>query len=137
MSFDWRGALPPGLTVERMDEDLRRLPGLDLPEDVPTTLAKWGAMDDPRFAGFGVVALDCTGLELAIASWATVDFIAACAALERAFASGMQQVNWTCDADNPGSIRAAEKLGLERIDEYNQAVLIMDEDQHMAFFERG
>ncbi len=143
-----------------MDEGLRHLPDLDLPEDVATTLAKWGAMDDPRFADFGVVTLDRTGPVPAIASWATVDFvgaesgdlgfftlpayrrrslgtIAACTALESAFASGLQEVNWTCDAGNPGSIRAAEKLGLERLGDYQQAVLIMDEQQHMGFFERG
>jgi len=166
VSYDWRAALPPGFAVERMDEGLRHLPGLDLPEDVATTLAKWRAMDDPRFADFGVVTLDRTGPVPAIASWATVDFvaagdsmpagsgdlgfftqptyrrrglgtIAACAALEQAFASGLQQVNWTCDAGNPGSVRAAEKLGLEQIGDYHQAVLIVDGEQHMAFFERG
>jgi len=160
VSFDWRAALPPGFAVERMDVGLRHLPDLDLPEDVATTLAKWGAVDDPRFADFGVVTLDRSGAEPVIASWATVDFIAsragdlgfftqpayrrrslgtiaACAALEQAFARGLQQVNWTCDAGNPGSVRGAEKLGLERLGDYHQAVLIMDEEQHMGFLRQG
>ena len=116
-------------------------------------------MTDPRFMDFGFVTLDRTSPQPVIASWATVDFIAtgagdlgfftqpeyrrrslgtiaASAALEHGFASGLQQVNWTCDAGNPGSIRTAEKLGLERIQDYHQAVLIMDEKRHMAFFQQ-
>jgi len=159
IGFDWRAALPTGFTVERMNEDLHQLPGLQLPEDVAATLSKWQAMIGPRFMDFGFVVLDRTGSQLVIASWATVDFIAAgagdlgfftqsdyrrsslgtiaaSAALEHGFTNGLRQVNWTCDADNPGSIRTAEKLGLERIEDYHQAVLIMDEKSHMAFSQR-
>lgn len=148
VGFDWRAALPPGFTVERMDEALRAIPGLRLPEDVETTLAKWQALAGPRFMDFGFVTLDRTNRRPIIASWATVDFIAAgagdlgfftqedyrrrslgtiaaAAALEHAFASGLQQVNWTCDAENPGSTRTAGRLGLERIEDYSQAVLVM------------
>jgi RimJ/RimL family protein N-acetyltransferase len=157
--FDWRAALPPGFTVERMNDDLRQVPGLQLPEDVATTLTKWQAMTESRFIDFGFVTLDRTGSQPVIASWATVDFIAtgagdlgfftqvdyrrrglgtiaAAAALEHGFAIGLQQVNWTCDADNPGSSRTAGKLGLEHIEDYHQAVLIMDEQQHMALFQQ-
>ena len=157
VGFDWRAALPPGHTVEAMDDGLGRFPGMDLPEDVAATLAKWQSMAGPRFSDFGFVVLDRTGPEPVVASWATVDFVvdgagdlgfftqpeyrrrglgtvAACAALERAFALGLQQVNWTCDAANPGSTATAEKLGLERVGEYHQVVLIMDEARHMAFF---
>ena len=160
VAFDWRAALPPGYTVERMNSDLRSIPGLQLPEDVATTLTKWQAMSDPRFMDFGFVTLDRSRPQPVIASWATVDFIAAgagdlgfftqedyrhhglgtiavSAALEHGFANGLQQVNWTCDAENLGSIRTAEKLGLERIADYNQAVLIMDEKKHMDFLQQN
>jgi RimJ/RimL family protein N-acetyltransferase len=156
--FDWRAALPTGFSVERISADLRQLSGLHLPEDVDATLSKWERMSDSRFSDFGFVTLDHTGPQPVIASWATIDFIAAgagdlgfftqpeyrrrslgtiavSAALEYGFANGLQQVNWTCDADNPGSVRTAEKLGLERIEDYHQAVLIMDKQRHMAFFE--
>ena len=63
--------------------------------------------------------------------------LAVSAALEHAFESGLQQVNWTCDADNPGSVRTDEQLGLERIEDYRPAVLIMDEKKHMAFFQQA
>ena len=160
VGLDWRAALPPGFTVGSMNEDLYRLPDLQLPEDVAATLAKWQAMTAPQFMDFGFVILDRTGPQLVIAAWATVDFIAAgagdlgfftqpdyrrgtlgtiaaSAALEHAFASGLRRVNWTCDADNPGSVRTAEKLGLEHLEDYHQAVLIMDEKRHMAFFQRN
>jgi RimJ/RimL family protein N-acetyltransferase len=150
VSFDWRAALPPDFAVERMNEDLRRIPGLHLPRDVAATLSKWQAMTDPRFKDFGFVALDRSGPELVVAGWATVDFIAsgagdlgfftqpdyrrrnlgtvaACAALEHAFTLGLREISWTCDAGNPGSVRTASKLGLERIEDYRQAVLMMDE----------
>jgi RimJ/RimL family protein N-acetyltransferase len=155
--FDWRAALPPGFTVERISAELPQIPGLQLPDDVAATLAKWQAAADPRFADFGFVTIDRSGAQPAIASWATVDFIAGgagdlgfftqddyrrrslgtiavSAALEHGFAKGLHQVNWTCDADNPGSIRTAEKLGLQRIADYHMAVLIMDEQRHAAFF---
>jgi RimJ/RimL family protein N-acetyltransferase len=158
--LDWRAVMPVGFTVEPMNEDLRNVPGLQLPEDVAVTLAKWRAMTAPRFMDLGFVILDRTGPQLVVAAWATVDFIAAGAgdlgfftqpdyrrtglgtiaassALEHAFASGLQQINWTCDADNPGSVRTAERLGLQRLEDYHQAVLIMDEKRHMAIFLRN
>jgi RimJ/RimL family protein N-acetyltransferase len=156
--FNWRAALPTGFSVERISADLRQRSGLRLPEDVDATLSKWERISDSRFSDFGFVTLDRTGPQPVIASWATIDFIAAgagdlgfftqpeyrrrslgtiavSAALEHGFANGLQQVNWTCDADNPGSVRTAEKLGLERIEDYHQAVLIMDEQRHMALLE--
>jgi hypothetical protein len=77
VSLDWRAVVPAGFTVEPMNEDLWHLPGLQLPEDVAATLAKWRAMTSPRFMDFGFVILDRTGPQLVVAAWATVDFIAA------------------------------------------------------------
>jgi len=159
VGFGWRAALPPGFTVEPMNQELHQLPGMQMPEDIAATLSKWKAMTDPRFIDFGFVIVDRTRPKLTIASWATVDFvaagagdlgfftqpdyrraglgtIAASAALEHGFDIGLHQVHWTCDADNPGSVLTAEKLGLERKEDYHQAVLIMNEKSHMAFFQR-
>ena len=159
VDFDWRAALPTGFTVEPMNQELRQLPSIQVPEDVAVTLSKWKAMTGPRFMDFGSAILDRTRPQLTIASWATVDFIAAgdgdlgfftepnyrraglgtiaaSAALEHGFSIGLQRVHWTCDADNLGSVLTAEKLGLERMDDYHQAVLLMNEKSHMAFFQR-
>jgi len=146
VGFDWRAALPTGFTVEPINEKLSQLPGMQM-------------MTDARFMDFGFVIVGRTRSQLTVAGWATVDFVAAgagdlgfftqpdyrrgglgtvvaSAALEHCFAIGLQQVHWTCDANNPGSILTAEKLGLERMEDYHQAVLIMNEKSHMAFFER-
>jgi len=89
VGFDWRAALPTGFTVEPMNQELHKLPGIQMPEDVAATLSK------------------C-----------------------------LQWVHWTCDANNPGSVGTAEKLALERMEDYRQAVLLMNEKSHMAFFQR-
>ena len=159
VGFDWRAALPTGFTVEPINEELSQLPGMQMPDDIAATLSKWKAVTDARFMDFGFVVLDRTRPQLTIASWATVDFvaagagdlgfftqpayrrsrlgtIAASAALEHGFAIGLQRVNWTCDANNPGSVRTAEKLNLERKEDYHQAVLLMNEKSHTAFFQR-
>jgi len=159
VGFDWRAALPTGFTVEPMNQELHKLPGIQMPEDVAATLSKWKAMTDPRFTDFGFVIVDRTRPQLTIAGWATVDFIAdgagdlgfftqpdyrraglgtiaASAALEHGFDIGLQWVHWTCDANNPGSVGTAEKLALERMEDYRQAVLLMNEKSHMAFFQR-
>ena len=54
-------------------------------------------------------------------------------ALER-MGEGLRQVNWTCDAGNPGSIRTAEKLGLGRIDDYQMGILLFDQSQQLELF---
>jgi RimJ/RimL family protein N-acetyltransferase len=149
VNYNWRGALQYGYTVQQMSDDLLRIPGLEIPEDVNTTLDKWRAMAKDRFQDYGFVIVDETGSKPLIACWATVDFIArgfgdlgyftqtnsrrrglgiiiTAAALEYGFANGLSQVNWTCDADNQGSLRTAQKLGLERIEDYMMYVLILD-----------
>jgi len=159
VGFDWTAALPPGFAVEPMNQQLSQLPGMQMPDDIAATLSKWKAVTDARFMDFGFVVLDGTRPKLTIASWATVDFvaagagdlgfftqpdyrraglgtIAASAALEHGFDIGLQQVHWTCDADNPGSVLTAEKLNLERKEDYHQAVLLMNEKSHTAFFQR-
>jgi GNAT superfamily N-acetyltransferase len=46
--------------------------------------------------------------------WRGFGTIIAAATLEHGFKNGLTQVNWTCDADNQGSLRIARKLGLEQ-----------------------
>lgn len=147
LDYDWRSTLPAGISVAQINNDLRNIPGLELPQDINATLAKWQAIADPRFMDFGFVILDTTCVPPRVASWATVDFIAnaagdlgfftqpdyrqrglgtlaVAAVLEHGSSMGLKQVNWTCDADNQGSFHTAEKLGLERIEDYNMVVVI-------------
>lgn len=153
VNYDWRAALPAGFEVARMDADLASRPDLEVPEEIAANLAKWSNAASERFSDFGFVTLDVSEERPVISSWATVDFvargagdlgfftqpdyrrrglgtIAAAAALEHGFAAGLTQVNWTCDAENVGSFHTADKLGLERIEDYQMALLIFDEKRH-------
>jgi RimJ/RimL family protein N-acetyltransferase len=56
--------------------------------------------------------------------------IAVAAALEDGFQRALREVNWRCDAGNPGSVRTAEKLGLERIGDYQMGILLFNEEHH-------
>jgi RimJ/RimL family protein N-acetyltransferase len=163
VQYDWRSALPEGFAVEPMGNGLRQRAGLELPLDVATTLEKWQTLAQQGFLArgfqdYGFVTLDMRRATPVISSWATVDFIAGgrgdlgfftqpdyrqrglgtiavAAALEDGFKRGLRQVNWTCEADNPGSYRTAQKLGLERIADYRMAFLLFDEKRHMEIFQ--
>jgi len=151
--YDWRVALPEGFSVVPMDKSLLDWPGLEVPEDVRTTIEKWLSITHPQFQDYGFVTIDGTGYKPIIASWATVDFvakgagdlgfftlpdyrrkglgtIAAAAALEHGFTMGLTRINWTCDANNRGSFHTAERLGLERIEDYKMAMLVLNESEH-------
>jgi RimJ/RimL family protein N-acetyltransferase len=153
MDFDWGSTLPEGFTVQQMGEDLLSQPGLEVPGDVRTTIEKWRSIKNPHFKDYGYITIDERQDKAVIASWATVDFvarsrgdlgfftqpdyrrrglgtIAAAAALEHGFGSGLSQINWTCAANNQGSIHTAEKLGLERIEDYQIALLVFNQAEH-------
>jgi RimJ/RimL family protein N-acetyltransferase len=146
---DWRAAIPDGFVVEPLGPDLLQRPGLSVPDEVRQTLAKWARLAGPRFADFGFVAIDAASRAAQVAAWATVDFVAGgmgdlgmftldgyrkrglayittAAAIEHGLANGLRQVCWTCMEDNPGSIRTAEHLGLERVEDYTMYVLAFD-----------
>jgi GNAT superfamily N-acetyltransferase len=148
--FPWKESLPEGYTVKRLSNDLRQISDLDIPEDVCNTLDKWAGIANKNFQDFGFVILDNIGKIPVIVCWATIDFIAngfgdlgfftqsnyrrrgfgtivAAASLEYGFTNGLTRVNWTCDADNQGSLRIAQKLGLVRIEDYMMYVLILDQ----------
>jgi RimJ/RimL family protein N-acetyltransferase len=157
LSFDWQSALPKDFAVEPMGGILLERVDLEVPDDVRTTIEKWLSMEHPKFQDYGIVTLDRNSKKPIIAGWATVDFIAqgagdlgfftqpeyrckglgtiaAAAALERGFEAGLTQINWTCDANNQGSIHTAKKLGLELIEDYRIALLVMDEAEHFGNF---
>jgi RimJ/RimL family protein N-acetyltransferase len=153
--YDWKTALPDGFAVQPMDDSLSKRTGLDLPDDVRSTLEKWQRITSERFQDFGFITIDENGEIPVIAGWATIDFIAngdgdlgfftqpnyrrrglgtiaAAAALEHGFTNGLSQIHWTCDSENQGSIHTAEKLGLERLEGYQMALLVFDETEHLG-----
>lgn len=160
--YNWRSTLPAGFTVEPLTDELRQQ--AELPPDLATTLEKWQNLAQEGytargFQDYGFVTLDVRHPTPVISSWATVDFIsggrgdlgfftqpdyrqrglgtiAVAAALEEGFRRGLQQVNWTCEADNPGSYRTAQKLGLERIADYSMAFLMLDPQRHAEIYQQ-
>lgn len=163
ISFDWRAALPEGFILVAIDDALRR-GGLDLPGDIAATLDKWRLLEQQGFRkqavnDYGVVVLDNRGQKPVIASWASVDFIvngsgdlgfftqeeyrnhglgtiAAAAVIEKGLQWGLQQINWTCEKENLGSSKTANKLGLEWVGEYQSAFLLLDEEKHRRVYQQ-
>jgi RimJ/RimL family protein N-acetyltransferase len=146
---DWRRLIPEGFVVEPLNPDLLQRPGLSVPDEVRQTLAKWERIAGPCFADYGFVAIEASPRAAQVAAWATVDFVAGgmgdlgmftldeyrkrglayittSAAIEHGLAHGLRQICWTCMEDNPGSIRTAERLGLERVEDYTLYVLAFD-----------
>jgi RimJ/RimL family protein N-acetyltransferase len=146
---NWRTAIPDGFVVEPLASTLLERPGLQVPDDVRKILEKWSHITDPRFADYGFVAIETSPRGAQVAAWATVDFVAGgmgdlgmftrneyrkrglayittAASIEYGLSHGLRQICWTCMEDNPGSIRTAERLGLERVEDYTMFMLIFD-----------
>jgi RimJ/RimL family protein N-acetyltransferase len=153
---DWRHDIPPGFTVQRMDDTLLQRGDLGVPDDVRQTLDKWRTLDDPRLQDFGFVAIDDgDNCNAQIVAWATVDAIVegtgdvglftlkahrrrglaaitTAAAVEYGLAHGMNEVSWTCAEYNIGSIRTAEKLGFMRERDYELYFLGLNEVAYLV-----
>jgi GNAT superfamily N-acetyltransferase len=151
MPFDWRAGLPKGVEIRPMEEALLRDRDLRVPDDVVDSIRKWRSLAGPGFRDYGFVAV----LGDEVASWATVDAIAGgvgdlgfftqpryrkrglgtavtAAALEHGLEQGLSAVTWTCAMDNAGSVRTAEKLGLQRRADYTLYTFAFDEIEHMS-----
>ena len=146
---NWRTAIPDGFVVEPLALSLLQRPGLHIPDDVRQNLEKWSRIAGPSFADYGFVAIETSSHGEQVAAWATVDFVVngmgdlgmftrkeyrrrglayvtTAAAIEHGLSHGLRQICWTCMEDNPGSIRTAERLGLERVEDYTMFMLIFD-----------
>jgi len=156
LGYDWRSEMPAGLTMARMDGSLLRRPDLRVPDEVAQTIRRWRTLATSGAEDFGFVAIqEATRGMSEIVSWATVDAVVGgvgdaglytearyrrrglatlttAAVLEHGLAHGLSEVNWTCAEDNAGSIRTAEKLGLERLADYVMYCFVRDEAQHLA-----
>ena len=155
MTYDWQAHLPPGFRVMRLDEQLLSDNGIALPNEVQQAQEKWRQQQDVRFQDFGFIAIDETRSPHQVASWATIDFIASCngdaglftldeyrrrglatvvsaAAVEYGLAHGLTAVHWTCEENNLGSIRTAEKLGFRWERDYLMVYLMFDEAMHQG-----
>ena len=133
-----------------MDSGLLERDGLQIPDQVKATLGKWATIGDERFQDYGFAV----ELENQIVAWATVDFVSAgsgdlgfetlpefqqrglgsvvaAKALEQGLEMGIE-IHWTCAADNIGSQKTAQKLGLEHDRDYTMYLFAQNETDHYA-----
>lgn len=139
-------ALPEGFELRFIDESLVDLVEGELPKDVQKVLALRQGAALPDEMGFGYVALHgraCT-------AWSVVDFIVgdegeirlvteggyrrrglafttSAATIVYGLSHGLRQINWDVAASNTGSIRTAEKLGLRRLRQPTEYIIIFPE----------
>lgn len=143
--YDWPANVPKGFSVEWVDVALLDEPAMVVPEDVMKLLKTRGPGGDPMQKGFGFVAvhegkiaahavIDCivdgigdiglaTGEEYRRRGLATVT---AAAAVEYGLTHGLELVNWDCAHTNTGSVRTAEKLGFQHVDDHMMYLFAFD-----------
>lgn len=148
-----RERVPDGFTVQKMDASLLDRPDFTLPDDVREFIEKCCDADRPDFRDFGFVAIHEVTNQ--VVSWATIDAVSrgvgdvglqtlpeyrrrslaaitAAAAMEYGLENGLSTIVWTCADDNVGSIRTAERLGLQRQKDYTLYYVVFDEMQHIG-----
>ena len=154
-TFDWRAHLPAGFTVQQMSEAVFSTSELRVPDEIRETWEGWCHNTHPDFRDFGFVAIHEDPAAPAIVAWATVDAVVdgigdaglftvdayrrrglavatTGAALEYGLSHGLAEISWTCAEDNLGSIRTAEKLGLERQSDYTFYYFAFDKVEHLS-----
>ena len=137
LEYDWRALLPGGYTGPFIDEALLAQVGPGVPDDVSNLVAARAAAAGRIEGGFGFAVLH----DNHPVSYAVVDSvagplgeiflftveeqrrrglatIATAATIEYGLTHGLQWINWDCQTDNVGSLRTAQRLGLEQIDTY-------------------
>lgn len=138
--------LPEEYKLQCIDESLRDLVDGELPEDVQKVLTLRMGANRPDEIGFGYVAIHGRSC----AAWAVVDFIVgrtgeirlmtdaqhrrrglafitSAATIRHGLDHGLNQIDWDVAASNIGSIRTAEKLGLNRLRQTKEFILIFPE----------
>jgi RimJ/RimL family protein N-acetyltransferase len=148
-SYDWRANVPEGYTIRRMDRSLLNLPGIALPGDVTKMIdvINWDADVVDKGCGFvavydGQVAahamIDCVVGDVGEIGLFTHPAHRRCglatatsaATIEYGLAHGLSTVVWDCYEHNAGSVRVAEKLGLERESDHTMYSFLFDEADH-------
>ena len=150
LSFDWQSNQPEGYEIIPMETSLLERENLQIPPQVKTTLETWLTIEDQQFQDYGYVVIH----DYQVVSWATVDFVSskagdlgfetiydfqrrglgsmvAAVTLEHGLEMGIE-IHWTCANENIGSLRTAEKLGLECERGYTMYLFALDMSEHLA-----
>lgn len=150
MAYDWKSSLPEGFELQPMSIDMLQKDFLQIPPQLRATLEKWRTIKNPGFRDLGFLVVH----DNRVVSWATVDYVSevsgdlgfetlsefrqqglgsavAGAALEHALEMGIE-VHWTCAADNLGSQKTAQKLGLIYDKDYFLYLFARDLTEHRS-----
>ena len=164
VKIDWRGKIPDGYSVQRVDRGLMESDQVIFSEDIRDWMdfeQVWGS--EENFYTKGVSFCMLHGRE--VVSWCTSDCvadgridvgiftmsayqrkglgtIAVAATVETCLDHGFKAVGWHCNADNDGSWKTAERVGFERNREYTYYYYMYDPIDHLAelgwyYFKRG
>ncbi len=148
---NWKNDIPEGFQVNRIDEELLRMPQLELPEHITGWMkTNWGSISSFMKKGFGF----CTLHDKYIVSWSLADCVSgnaceigihtredyrrqglaaltAAATVDYALSSGFRYVGWHCDEYNLPSIKTAEKVGFKLERKYIQCYACSNEAHHL------
>ena len=149
--FDWRGNIPEGYAVRRVDRALLDAAADDLVREWMDIEKVWWTIGKYLEHGISYAIL----YEDEMVAWCTSDCvagdqmdvgimthpahrrrglasIAAAATVEQCLSQGFSAVGWHCNAENVGSWKTAEKVGFERHREYVYYYYMYDPIDHLA-----
>src|SRR4030043_24528 len=148
---NWEDCVPEGFQVKRIEEELLRIPRLEIPEHVTDWMkTNWGSISAFLERGFGFCALH----DKKIVSWSLADCASsnACeigihtredyrrqglaaltvaATVDYALSGRFRYVGWHCDEYNLPSIKTAEKMGFKLERKYIQFYACSNEAHHL------
>lgn len=148
MKLNWRTHIPGGFEVRFVDQSLVE-DGIEIPGTVANVLALRKDDPEPDHKAAGFVALHNQN----IVAYAVIDcivnkggdiglytdpefrhhglaYVTSAAIIEYALSHDVEVVHWDCESFNMGSIRTAEKLGLQLSHEHTMYHLILDPVLH-------
>ena len=148
---NWKGHVPEGFQVRRIDEKLLGMSSSEIPDHVISWMkTNWGSVSSFVEKGFGF----CTLHGKNIVSWSLTDCVSgnaceigihtcedyrrkglaaltATAAVDYALSKGFGYVGWHCDEYNLPSIKTAEKVGFKLERKYIQYYACSNEAHHL------
>lgn len=147
LQVDWRSQIPDGIEIRFIDQSLIE-DGIEVQGAADILEARQEAIEPDRRA-FGYVAIHRREIVASsvincivnkggdIGLFTNPDhrrrnlaYLTSAAVIEYAFSHGLEMVHWNCESFNIGSIRTAEKLGLQFSHTHSMYILILNPVRH-------
>jgi RimJ/RimL family protein N-acetyltransferase len=133
--------VPEGYSLEAIDQSLLER-GMELPEDVAGLIRSWDSIANPSQRGFGFVVLHRgevvahAVIDVVVGKKGDIGLVTAPEHRRRGLGTlvsavavahgfdeqGLEQILWDCGEENIGSLRLAEKLGFEFVEEHRMYI---------------